>query len=251
MPKKLLIANWKSNPTSLSKALLLAKQIDAKNVVIAPPFPFLIPLQLILKKSMLCAQDVFWKAQGPFTGEVGLDLLKKMKVKYVILGHSEQRKLGETDIQIEKKVEAVLGAGLHAVLCVGEPISIRKKGTRAVQVFLEKQLKNDLQKIPEILLKKGNLIIAYEPIWAISTSGFGKGDTPESAAEVISWIKRQLYFKFQITKPTVFYGGSVNEKNLDFFLKQNCIDGALVGGASLKATIFTKMTNIASKYTRI
>src|SRR3989344_5942816 len=242
--KKLIVANWKSNPNDLASAVKLAKAIDHKNVVIAVPFPFLPAVYKQLKKSALGAQDLFW-ADGPYTGEVSAQDLKILKVKYVIVGHSERRKnLKETDEMINLKLKAALRGGLRAVLCVGEPATVRKKGIKEAKKFVKQQLVNDLKSTNKLLkLKANKLIIAYEPVWAISTGKGSEPDTPEEAVGMIKFIKEILYSKFHILNPKVLYGGSVNAKNAKGFLREKEVDGALVGGASLLPLEFHKVIN--------
>lgn len=245
---KIIIANWKSNPNDLASAIKLAKATDAKNVVIAPPFPYLSAVYKQLKKSSLGAQDLFW-ADGPYTGEVSARDLKIMKVKYVIIGHSERRKyLGETDELINKKVKSALEAGLYAILCVGEKAEIRGRGISTAKKFIAAQLKEDLKDANKLMkLKAKKLIIAYEPIWAISTEKGSKPDTPEDAVEMIKFIKEILYSKFYILNPKVLYGGSVTAKNAKSFLEKKEINGALIGGASLLPLEFHKVINAIIK----
>lgn len=239
---KILIANWKSNPDNPKSAVKLAKAIDKKGVVVAPPFPFLSAVRKTIKKSALGAQDLFW-ADGPYTGEVSARDLKILKVKYVIVGHSERRKnLKETDEMINRKLKAALQAGLKAVLCVGEPATVRKKGIKEAKKFVKKQLVANLKSLKTINYKlQTNLIVAYEPVWAISTAKGSKPDTPQDAVEMIEFIKGILYSKFHILNPKVLYGGSVTAKNARGFLKEKAIDGALVGSASLHPLEFHRV----------
>lgn len=229
---KLLVANWKMNPTSENEAIRLAKAIDKEGIAIAPPFIFLPALKKVLKNASLGAQDAFWEEKGAFTGEVSPPMLKKLGVEYVIIGHSERRALGETDAIINKKVLAALKAGLKLILCVGEDLKIRRRGLKAVKNFIKNQLQKDL---PAKIFKKnlGGLIVAYEPIWAI---GAGKADTPEDAKEIINFIKKILHSNFYFLNSKVLYGGSVNAQNAAGFLK--VADGLLVGGASLRVKEF-------------
>lgn len=228
---KLLIFNWKMNPVKLQEALGLAKASDFKNVVIAPPFTFIEEVGKKLKRSKLGAQDLFWEAGGAFTGEISPKELKNLKVKYVILGHSERRhKLGETDLMIEKKVAAAAENRLVPVLCVGETRQEKISGHRFL--VLRRQLGIDLPK---------SLIVAYEPVWAI---GSGNPELPESALATIKFIK-ELLAKRKI-KAEVLYGGSVNSKNLKDYLQYKEVDGALVGGASLKKEEIKKMVKLAA-----
>jgi len=235
---KILIANWKSNPRDIKSAVKLAKAIDGKNVVIAPPFPFLEAIHKVIKKSALGAQNVFW-ADGPYTGEISADDLKALKVKYVIVGHSERRKnLKETDRMINLKVKEVIKSGLKVVLCVGEPLNIRKRGIKSAKNFVVKQLTKDLIGVGK---KSGALLlVAYEPVWSISTEKGSKPDTPEDAVLMIEFIRGWLK-KRGLKSAKVIYGGSVNKGNAESFLHKKGIEGALIGGASLRPLEFKKI----------
>lgn len=240
--KKLIVANWKSNPASFREAIKLAKASDFKPVVLAPPYVYLQTISWILKKATLGAQDVFWEVNGPYTGEITPTQLKNLKVKYVIVGHSERRRhLKETDAMINLKVKAARKAGLKVILCVGEDWLTRRKGITAAKKYIANQLKKDLAGIRNSKLRTRNLVIAYEPLWAIGT---GKADKPKDSIAIISYIKESLatYYKLPTTK--VLYGGSVNSKNAVGFLKPEEIDGALVGGASLKPKEFKSIIKI-------
>ena len=240
---KLIIANWKANPNTFNQALVLAKGSDFKNAVIAPPYIYLQTISWDLKKAALCAQDTFWEEDGPYTGEVTPSQLKSLKVKYVIIGHSERRELGETDEMINKKVKTALKAGLKVVLCVGEDWSTRRKGIAAAKRFVGDQLKQDLKLITNKLMTN-NLLIAYEPVWAISTSKGGKPDTPKSSVEMINYIKKTLTTYYQLHTTKILYGDSVTPKNAKSFLSQPEIDGALIGGASLNPKSFKAIIKI-------
>ncbi len=239
--KKLIIANWKENPVSAKLAVSLAQKTEKgiskseSEVVIAPPFIFLAAVKKVIKRAKLGAQDDFWQNQGAFTGEISPKMLKSSGVKYVIVGHSERRRLGETDEAINKKVKASLKAGLKPVLCVGEPLEVRKKGLAAAKNFVKGQLKKDLKGVPG----KG-LIVAYEPIWAISTNKGAKPDKPEDSLEMIRFIKA-FFGKERNMKPDVLYGGSVTSANAKNFIQYEDINGALVGGASLNTEEFIKI----------
>jgi triosephosphate isomerase len=248
--KKLIVANWKMNPSSAKRAVLIASQIEKgiskftrSEVVIAPPFPFLAPVKKILKYARLGAQDDFWENQGAYTGEVSPAMLKNSGVEYVIIGHSERRRLGETDEAINKKIKATLKAGMKVILCVGESLEIRKKGLAAAKNFVKAQLKKDLKGVLSAIyrLLHVNLIIAYEPIWAISTNKNAKADKPEDSLEMVKFVKSLLIAKPYILNPAVLYGGSVTSKNAKSFLQYKEISGALVGGASLKSGEFKKI----------
>ncbi len=246
---KLLIFNWKMNPATLKEASVLAQASDHENVVVAPPFPFMESVADTLIKAKLGAQDLFWEPSGAFTGEVSAQELKNIGVSHVIIGHSERRhKLGETDEVIAKKMKAALSAGLVPVLCVGETKSEKDSGQR--EAVIERQLKSALSDF-QLLTPDLGLIVAYEPVWAIGT---GDPETPEHAAETIAFIKSVVSGpdqirgadkgRLQFPDVRVLYGGSVDSKNLGDFLKKEEIDGALVGGASLKTEEIGNMTEM-------
>ena len=231
---KLLILNWKMNPSTLHEASVLAQASDHENIVVAPPFPFLESVTDTLVKAKLGAQDIFWESAGAFTGEVSGQELKNLGVSHVIIGHSERRhKLGETDDVIAKKMEAAIGTGLIPILCVGETRAEKDAGQR--EAVIERQLKSAFSRLEPSTLNF-ELLIAYEPVWAIGT---GDPETPDHAAETIKFIRSIV--KGQLSKVKVLYGGSVDSKNLQDFLKKKEIDGALVGGASLKVPEIEKM----------
>lgn len=246
--KKMIAANWKENPKTETEALKLFKAVakgKRKNadVLVCPPFIYLEGISaafkhLSSKKQLaLGAQDVFWEEEGAFTSEVGPKMLRALGIKYVILGHSEVRKWqNETDAIINKKMKVALRDGLKIILCVGENLPIREKGIAATRKFIQQQLTKGLKGIE---LKNGDLFIAYEPIWAIGT---GKSDTPADAQEMAIFIKSFLKQHHGIT-PKFLYGGSVNSKNAASYVTLKNVDGALVGGASLKADEFIKIIN--------
>ena len=243
---KLIAANWKENPETEIKAIQLFKAVakaKRKNatVVICPPFIYLEEIAKIFKalsvktKLAIGAQDVFWEEQGAFTGEVGPHMVRSLGAKYVILGHSERRKFAnETDAMINKKITAALKDNLKIILCVGEAAEVRAKGAAATKKFIERQLLNDLK---NVVIKRGDVIIAYEPIWAIGT---GKSDTPSDARDMALFIKSFIKEHHGI-RPKFLYGGSVNSENAASYVQLKDVDGALVGGASLKADEFTKL----------
>lgn len=238
--RKLIIANWKMNPDSPGRALRLARFEDKKGVVIAPPFPFLGAVGAVLRRAKLGAQDAFWLPKGAHTGEVSVHQLRHLRVAYVILGHSERRALGESDVMVNQKVKATLAEGLTPILCVGEPWSVRKKGIPAAKRFVKNQLQKDLENCK---LRIENLIIAYEPVWAIGT---GRADKPSDTVEMVKFVKNLLTTHYSLLTPRVLYGGSVTAKNAAAFLNRPEIDGALVGGASLKPGEFKKIVELAS-----
>lgn len=224
--KKIIIANWKSNPKTSAQAKKLfnaVKSASRRNkVVICPPFSYL----SVFKYKFLCAQDCHWKQSGAYTGEVSPKRLKDLGVKYVIIGHSERRVLGETDEIINKKLKAALKAGLKPILCIGE------KKSQDAKKIVNNQLKKDLKGIIKKDLKK--IIVAYEPVWAIGTGNFCSA---VKAGKIRKFIKEKINNK-------VLYGGSVNSKIAKDYLKAG-FDGLLVGGASLNAKEFRKIAKNA------
>lgn len=228
--KKLVIANWKLHPASLAEAVKLARKSDKKGAVICPPFPFIPAVSRVLKHASLGAQDIFWEEKGAYTGQVSAVILKQFHTRYVIIGHSERRSYAhETDEMINRKVQAAQAAGLHPILCVGEPLNVRRRGIAAAKRFVAAQLKKDLAET------HGRIVIAYEPIWAIGT---GKPDKPEESAEMIVFIKKTARKISPRAQITCLYGGSVKPENARSFLSRKEIDGALVGGASLSGKSF-------------
>lgn len=238
------------NPASLKAAIKLANETEKglrgiKNVeiVIAPPFPFLAPVNKILKQSKLGAQDFFWKETGPATGEVSGDQLKHLRVSHVIIGHSERRALGETDEMINKKIKAALKAGLVPILAVGER---KKMSSSKIRRVLSRQLSKGLHSVSAKAFENG--VIAYEPVWAIGT---GLAATPKHAKQALTIIQEILnrLWRTRNVKTQIIYGGSVNAKNAAPFVsnKGGAMNGMLVGGASLKPKEFINTVRVAAK----
>lgn len=243
---KILIANWKMNPAKEAEAIKLAKASDSEGVILCVPFPFLGAVKKVIKKASLGAQDVCFEEGGAFTGEVSANQLKSMGVEYVIIGHSERRAhLGENDELIGHKVAAALDAGITPIVCVGETRDERDKGqTREI---IDRQTRMAFALIPAGGKGKHNVILTYEPVWAISTNlpasgGSAVTATPEVAQDMINYM--QGIVRGLPVVPAFIYGGSVNEKNLQSFLECPEIHGALVGGASLKPGEFKAMISL-------
>lgn len=244
MKKPIIIANWKMN-LSLKEREKLALDLKKKNIasrdydmVVCPSAVSLMQIGSILSGSNidLGAQDVFWEEAGAYTGEVSPQILKDLNCKYVIVGHSERRKyLGETDEMVNKKVEASIDNGLVPILCVGETRSQRHEGQTDNVIF--SQLTKALDKID--LVDGEDIVIAYEPVWAI---GSGEIVDPEEVERVLKLIKQVLRDIFPLTiienNVRMVYGGSVNTDNIDGFSQVKMLDGYLVGGASLDADKF-------------
>lgn len=253
MTKPLIIANWKCNPTTLQEARRLFstleksfKEIKNKNVeiVICPPFVYLPELRKQKSNLKLGAQNCFWKKKGAFTGEISFLMLKDLGCQYVILGHSERRRyFQETDEMINRKMRAVLSVKLKPILCIGETENERKK--RSTQKILKSQIEKGLREITEKDINQ--VIIAYEPIWAIGT---GKACLPEEAEKAAIFIRKIIskIYSQKITKRIpILYGGSVNSQNtLNYAAKSN-LQGFLVGGASLYPREFIQIIKNVSR----
>ena len=249
--KAVIAGNWKMNKNRAeAKALIEEMKPLVANagcdVVICVPFTNLETALDATKGSNIKvgAENCHFEKSGAFTGEISADMLTEMGVEYVIIGHSERRQyFGETDVTVNKRTLAALNAGLKVILCVGEMLEDRELGITAELVAM--QTKVALNGVSEEMLK--NVIIAYEPVWAIGT---GKTATAEQANEVNAIIRAtvaSLYGKDAADALTVQYGGSMNAKNAEELLAQPDVDGGLIGGASLKAEDFSIIVKAASK----
>jgi len=245
--KKLIVANWKCNPTTLSEAKELFDSLlkgigkfPENEVVICPPFIYLSLIEKKqLKKIKLGAQNCFWEEKGAFTGEISVKMLKDLGCEYVIVGHSERRRyFSENDEILNKKLKAVIDFKLKPILCIGENEKERNEGE--VLEVLKNQLEKTLFGFSSQQLK--DLVLAYEPIWAIGT---GKACGVAEAKEAYSFIKKTIT---QITNfnHSLLYGGSVNSRNAQDFIKKAGFEGLLVGGASLKADEFLSIIKEAA-----
>jgi len=239
--KKIIIANWKMNPNSKAKMLSLSGALsrglkgNKAEVVVCAPFVYL-PL-MNSKFFKLGAQDCFWEKKGAFTGQISVEMLKDLGVRYVLCGHSEKRQFGETDADVHKKVKAVLAAGVSPVLCVGENKEQREK--KETFSIIEKQIKEGLKKIPKQQIAK--VIIAYEPIWAISPNG---PCSPDNAITVILFLRKligKITNKQTANNIKILYGGSVNSQDVKDYMVSDFISGVLVGAASLSVLEFIKV----------
>lgn len=242
-----LVANWKMNPItqkkSTSLALDIAQGISEKpnlDVVICPPDLYIGMVADIANNFYVGGQNCFWERNGAFTGQASAVMLTDAGCKYVILGHSEQRKLGETNKSVNKKVKAVLKTSLKPIIAIGE-----KSRSKADQGEIDVSLQEQLQKAFEGISaqKAKNTIIAYEPIWAIGT---GSAASTDEVMAVRIFIKKLLSKMYSISiaqHVPLLYGGSTNSKNCTDFLKLSGMDGLLVGGASLNSKEFIKMFN--------
>ena len=220
--------------------------VDNVEIVIAPPFTDLSEVGDMLVESNigLGAQNCFWEEEGAFTGEVSPGMLKSVGCEYVIIGHSERRKyFGETDETVNRKIRAVVDHGLIPIMCVGETLEEREAGKtlEVVKVQVEEGLKGFEEKYLD------PLIIAYEPVWAIGT---GKTATPDQAQEIHAMIRklvREMYSGSFAESRRILYGGSVKPDNIETLMREEDIDGGLIGGASLKADNFTDIIKTTAK----
>jgi triosephosphate isomerase len=244
MARRLFIAgNWKMNLT-LSASLELAEGVKKAasgisnvDIAICPPSVYLERVAAAVQGSNIGvgAQNVYFEKEGAFTGEVSVAMLKDIGCRYVILGHSERRNiLGESSEHVNLKTHAALAAGLIPIVCVGELLKEREAGT--TEQVVRRQFDGSFSGVSAEEMKK--CVIAYEPVWAIGT---GKVATPDQAEEVHAAIRKMIeknYNKDVAETVRIQYGGSVNDKNAQEILAKPNVDGALVGGASLKVDPF-------------
>jgi triosephosphate isomerase len=248
----LIAGNWKMNKTASEAAELVAAlkasvgNQSQVHIVICPPFTALDRVGSLLGGGTLAlgAQNLHEKPNGAFTGEVSASMLRDLHVTYVILGHSERRALfGETDALVNRKVLVALEAALRPILCVGETLAEREAG-RTLEV-VGTQLEAGLAGVPAA--KADQVVIAYEPVWAIGT---GKTATPAMAQEVHAFIRSRLGQVLGLetaSRVRILYGGSMKPDNADALLAEADIDGGLIGGASLEAKSFTDLVLSAAK----
>jgi len=248
--KDLIAGNWKMNATHLEAIQMVQKlgyrldpgDYDRVEVVVCPPFTALRSVQTVIESDYLRirlgAQDVHWEAQGAFTGEVSPLMLARLGVKYVIVGHSERRHLfGEDDATVARKLRAVLAHEMTPIVAVGETLEQRE------QEITEEVIGGQLQAALEGLdpATVGDLVVAYEPVWAIGT---GRTASDEQAAEAIGFLRRRVaegWGEAAADRVRILYGGSVTPGNVAGLMAKRDIDGALVGGASLDPDKFASL----------
>ena len=247
-PKRrpILAGNWKMNMTATqarelaSKLVPLVSSIKDRDIVLGPPFTSLSAVAETIKGSNigLSAQNLHWEDKGAFTGEISAEMLLDLGCRYVIIGHSERRQyFGETDETVNRKAKQALRKGLLPILCVGETLAEREAGK--LNDIIGRQVTGGLKDISADDMKK--VVIAYEPVWAIGT---GKTATPEQANEVHALIRQKvkaLYSADIAEGLRIQYGGSVTPENISTLMAMPDIDGALVGGASLKPESFAAL----------
>lgn len=252
MRKAIIAGNWKMNKT-IGEAIELVNglkrnlyNIENADIVVCPPYTALSDIWEITSDSNIAlgAQDLFWEEKGAFTGQVSAAMIKDTGCKFVIIGHSERRQyFYETNETVNKKLKRALASGLLPIVCVGEKLEERESG-KTFKV-IEDHVINGLRDIPQTDALK--TVIAYEPVWAIGT---GKTATPEQAQEVHKFIRgllSKMYAKDTAASIRIQYGGSVTPENIASLIGQPDIDGALVGGASLKVDSFTEIVKKASE----
>lgn len=249
--KAIIAGNWKMNKTATEAKALINELIPAVKdagceVVICVPFTDLVTAVEMTKGTNIHvgAENVHFEKSGAFTGEISADMLTDLGVEYVVIGHSERRQyFAETNETVNKRTKAALAGGLKPIICVGESLDQREQGV--TEELVRMQVKIALNGVTADELK--NVVIAYEPIWAIGT---GKTATAEQAGEVCTNIRatiRSLYGARVARSVTIQYGGSMNPKNAAELLAQPDIDGGLIGGAALKPDQFVDIINAANQ----
>jgi triosephosphate isomerase len=253
MRKKIVIGNWKMYTTAneakmLASAIVKGVKINGSNkVVICPPFPYLniVGKEIEGTSIALGAQNIFPEQEGAFTGEVSPVMLVDLGCEFVILGHSERREsLGESDTFINKKVLAALDAGLNVIFCIGE--TLEQRNSKLTQQILNQQLTLGLAGLTEDLMAQ--LIVAYEPVWAIGV--LGHQATPKQAHEehtVIRSFFGEMFGNKNAEALCIIYGGSVNPRNAKALFQQDNVDGVLIGAGSLNAKEFLAIVHSSMK----
>ena len=250
MPTPLIAGNWKMNTTVTEAAQLISDMVGELDAiggaekVVCPPFVSLMAVHDVIKDTSigLGAQNMYYEEKGAFTGEVSSNMLAGL-CQYVILGHSERRHVfGEDDASINLKVHAAVKVGLRPILCVGETLEQRQQGE--AREVVQSQLKRGLSGVANV----EKMVMAYEPVWAI---GAGVAATPETAVEVMGGVilpaLATMFGEKSAGEVPLLYGGSVTPENVGGFMEQECVHGALVGGASLRSDQFVEIVRIAAK----
>jgi triosephosphate isomerase len=242
----LIAGNWKMHkivPEAVETVVQLkeaVKDVSGREIVIAPPFVSLVSVAEVLKGSSitLAAQNVFWEEEGAYTGEVSPAILRSAGCAYTIIGHSERRQyFGETDETVNKKIKKTMDKVLKVIACIGESLEERESG-KTFSV-LKTQVSEGLKGLSPSQME--NIVIAYEPVWAIGT---GKTATTAQAKEAHQFIRNRVEEQYgkEVAKQTrILYGGSVKPENIDELMAEDDIDGVLVGGASLKVESFARI----------
>lgn len=262
MNKKLIVANWKMLPETLAQAREILEtvnnyleplselELEHIGIIFCPPFVFIEEVEKMMSLSrlrtaaLLGAQDIAPQSQGALTGEVSASMLERLGVQYVIIGHSERRwKLGENDEVVNAKLKTALENGFIPIICIGERTRVGDWKHE-----LDEQIKGSLRGLSQDSVAR--CIVAYEPVWAISTNPGSHSDTPESASASIEYIEEFLHQEYGTGAARYLYGGSVTAENAEGFLQRKEISGALVGGASVRKEEFIEILNIARQFSK-
>lgn len=246
--RKLVVGNWKMHGSHAANAELLqgilaARPFAAADVAVCAPFPYLSEVAVTLANSGVAwgAQDVSAHAQGAYTGEVSAAMLQEFGCRFAIVGHSERRAYhGETDQQVADKAQAALSKGLTPIVCVGETLAQREAGE--TEAVVKRQLSAVIHTLGQCI---GEIVVAYEPVWAIGT---GRTASPEQAQDMHAFIRRQIAghdARIADSLP-ILYGGSVKPDNAGALFAQPDVDGGLIGGASLVAADFLAIARAAA-----
>jgi triosephosphate isomerase len=254
MRTPIIAGNWKMNTTADEALLLVEDMLDALDalegveIVLCPPFISLAPVRELLSDTgvKLGAQNLFWESKGAFTGEISPTMLEAL-CQYVIVGHSERRQyFDETDDIVARKARAALAHNLRPIICVGENLSQRNAGQ--AQAVVSRQVEAVFRQIPLDHVER--CVIAYEPIWAIGTGVPAHGEDAQAMCDAIRHVLGNLYAPEIVDQIRIQYGGSVTGANIAEFIMQPDVDGALVGGASLKADDFVRICSITQQHKR-
>ena len=251
----IIAGNWKMNKTTV-EAVTLSQKIsfesdkawEAVEVILCPPFTDLKSVFNVLvfdnSSIKLGAQDVFWEAEGAYTGAISVSMLKELTCEYCIVGHSERRAyFGETDETVNRKIRALLAGDIHPIMCCGESLEVRDAG-QALDYIGEQVRRGWADIEPDDIAQS---VIAYEPIWAIGT---GRAATPEQAQEACAHIRSvvgEIAGADAAQRVRILYGGSMKPANAELFLAQPALDGGLIGGAALDAKDFSALVEMALK----
>jgi triosephosphate isomerase len=251
MRKPVIAGNWKLFKTTaealdlVTGLIPLVKGTSDVEIVVAPVFTVLSSVQKALAGTniRLSAQDCFWEEEGAYTGEVSPRMLADVGCSHVIIGHSERRQyFGETDATVNRKIVAAVAAGLTALFCIGETLSEREANTTFD--VLRRQVTGGLAGIGTD--KLANVVVAYEPVWAIGTGRTASDAQAQEAHAYVRGVLAELFGPGTADRTRILYGGSVKPENIKGLMSQPDIDGALVGGASLKADSFAAIVNFGA-----
>ncbi|MBJ6726221.1 triose-phosphate isomerase [Geomesophilobacter sediminis] len=251
MRKPVIAGNWKLFKTTTEAIALVTElaplvgTVDNVEIVVAPVFTVLSSVQRAIAGTniSLAAQNVFWEEEGAFTGEVSPRMLLDVGCSHVIIGHSERRQyFGETDTTVNRKIRAALNGELVPIFCIGETLAEREAG-KTFDV-LERQVRGGLEGFTSDQL--GPLIVAYEPVWAIGTGKTATDDQAQEAHAFVRGVLAKMFDQGTAERTRILYGGSVKPDNVKGLMSRPDIDGALVGGASLKADSFASIVRFGA-----